>query len=636
VLGLAAGLVCPPAAARGETASGPGTPAPVQVPAPGRTPAAAPPRAADDADTLVRNRLHLATEYARERRWEEALDLYRQVYRTHPDHPKMLRGMKNCLLELKQYEELLQVLRRELEITPAHPALLEELGTVYAQMGDRVAAAQAWRRIVEIQQGSRGSYSMVADLMTRNRMLDEALEIYAEADSVHAGSFTRQKAALHELRFEFDQATDEYLAYLESSPTGLSAVEGRLLRIGEAEESLEPVIRRVERRMRARSGSAGGSGTGSSGGDRTMDIVYRKLLGDLYLEAGDHERAREQYFLLVDEAPQQASSLLVFGKRCQTDGRHEVAIRVFERIVSEYPDARAVPSALTEIALSEAELGHWDDAIGTYDRLITDWPETDYALVARYRKAVLLRDGQGKPEEAEGIFRELITRVEGPWGEADPQFELAECALWRGDLERARGIYASIGERRFSEATKERALYEQARAEFYAAEFAVSDSLFKEVAQKYPRGAHVNDALAFSILINTNPDGADVLGPYAQSRLALRTNRPEEAIKLLDELVRANAGAAIADEALLLAGTAQRELGEPQRALAVLERAATEAQVPDLAAEARLLRARIFAEDLGDRAQALAEYEELLVAFPETLAADRARDLAAQLTRMLP
>jgi hypothetical protein len=60
------------------------------------------------------------------------------------------------------------------------------------------------------------------------------------------------------------------------------------------------------------------------------------------------------------------------------------------------------------------------------------------------------------------------------------------------------------------------------------------------------------------------------------------------------------------------------------------------AQVADLAAAARLLRAEILAGEKNDRAGALAEYEELLVAYPETLSADRARELAGTLKRVLP
>ena len=58
--------------------------------------------------------------------------------------------------------------------------------------------------------------------------------------------------------------------------------------------------------------------------------------------------------------------------------------------------------------------------------------------------------------------------------------------------------------------------------------------------------------------------------------------------------------------------------------------------MPDLAAEARFLEAEILARDLGDVAGALAQYEELLVTYPETLAADRAREEVAILKRALP
>jgi tetratricopeptide (TPR) repeat protein len=589
---------------------------------------AAPARAQED-DRMTRSRLHLAQEYQREGRFQEALELYEEVVASFPGDGRALRGLKTCLLELKRYDELLAIVEKELQETPDQPALLEELGTVAVRKGDREAAARWWRRIVEVQQGSRSAYTFVADLMARNRMLDEALSVYAEADSVHPGRFIRQKASLHEQRFEFDEATAGYLDYLEGSPTGLSYVEGRLLRIGEAEEGLGPVIQRVERRLERSRG-------GNTGGLETLDVTYRKLLGDLYLEAGDHEHARLQYFKLVDEAPNQYASLLVFGKRCQTDGKHDVAIRVFERIVEEFPDARAVPSALAEIAGCQADLERWDDAIATFGRIVDEYPETDFAYAARFQTGRLLREGKGQPAEAEAVFRELVPMRRGPWDEADPQFEVAECAVWQRDLERARGIFAAIGARDFAEPTRERALFEEARTLYYAKDFALADSLFKRVAEEFPKGDHVNDALGFSILVNTNPDPAEVIGPYADARLAVRIRRPQEAIDTLQTLVREHSDASIADEALLLLGHAHRANADFPAALAVLLRAVSEAQVPDLAADARLLRAEILARDLNDVPSALAEYEELLVAFPETLAADRARDLSAELTRMLP
>jgi len=584
-----------------------------------------------DPDPRVRSRLHLAGELLRESRFEEALALFREAVESAPGDPRAERGLKMCLLELKQYDELLTILERSLEATPNNPAILEELGTVAARKGDREASLGWWRRILDVQDRSRGSYASVTDLLTRNRMLDEALVLYAEADSLYPGQFTREKAALHELRFEFDDATTEYLKSLERSPTSLSYVEGKLLRIGESEEGLGSVIDRVEgwiAGLPARNATVAELGT--------VEVVFRKLLGDLYLESGNHDRAREQYFALVDEAPTQFSSLLVFGKRCQADAEYDVAIRVFEYIVEHAPNVRAVPSALSEIATCQAALRRWDDAIATYERIISEYQETDFALAARYQLARTLMSGPKNFDRAEELFRELLHESDGPWAEAEPQFGVAECEIRRGELERGRAIYAAMRERPFRPETLERSIYEEARALVYLGQFARADTLFKSVATTYPRGLHVNDALEYSILLNTNEDGDEILKSFAAGLHALRREDAVVAVGILEELVRAHPEAAIADEALLALGQAYRESGRHKQALTTLQTAVDRAQVMDLAADARLLRAQIYAEDLLDSALARKEYEELLVAYPETLAADRARDLLATLTRTLP
>lgn len=590
---------------------------------------------AEEPDARVRSRLHLAEEYAAEGRTEEALAIFREVHVAHPENIRAANGRKACLLQLKRWDEAASILEEELAKTPGHPAILEELGTVAAQKGDRAAAERWWRQILATQNGSRGAYSLVAELMTRHRLLDEALRVYADGDSAHPGEFTRQKAGLHELRFEFDAATHEYLKFLEESPTSLSWVEGRLLRIGENENGLEGVIRRVEGRL-AQSAPSTPAKPAAPRRVRTSDLVLRKLLADLALEAGRHEDARIQYFHLVDDEPGQLPALLVFGKRCQTDGAFDVAIRVFERVVNGVPDARAVPGALSEIATCQQRLGRWDDALATYARLASEYPETDFALDARFQTGIILRDGRKLPVEAEAAFKELAALRSGPWAEGEPQFQVAECALHQGDLDRARGIYAAIQTRSFPEPTRERALYEEGRALFYQAQFDSANARFKRVAQEFPRGEHVNDALEQSILIHTNPGSPELMSRHAAGALAIRTGRASEAIVDLEKLVVDAKSDPILDETLILLGGARRAARDPEGALASLQQAVDLAQVPDLAAKARLLRGEILGEDLLDGERARKEYEELIVAYPETLAADRARERVAKLTRVVP
>ncbi len=618
-------------------------------------PLAAPVSRAQTPDVDVRSRLHLAEQLVRERRHAEAIELFREIDRARPDDPRILAGLKTCLLETKAYAELEEILRAEAERWPDDPAVLEQLGTARARQGERADAARWWRRIIEVQEHSRGSYELVADLFVRNRMLDEATAAYAAGDSLYPGEFTRQAASLHEMRFEFAAATREYLRYLESNPTALSFVEGKLLRIGESEGGLGPVIERVRAAAQRHDVHAPGSARApkdpklrpgfdllrpdlDSGRESSeLDaIFYRKLLGDLCLEAGDHECAAREYMQLADESPGQVSALLVFGKRCQSDGAYEVAIRVFERMIEKPPDVRAVPGALTEIARCQVQIARWDDALATYRRLQDEYPETTYALAARFESAGILLRGRGRPEEAEASYRELLAISKGPWAEADPQFGVAECALWVDDVERARGIYRAIREREFSDTTHERALYEEGNTFLYEGRFAEADSLFKQVASKYPKGAHVNDALGSSILVNTNADEASVVKVYGSALHRLRTGRAVEAAALLEGLEREAPRAALVDEAALLLARALRASGRPREAALACDRAVASATVPDLAADAHLLKADILAVESKDSAAALAEYEEILVGFPDTLAADRAREEVGALKRALP
>jgi tetratricopeptide (TPR) repeat protein len=224
----------------------------------------------------------------------------------------------------------------------------------------------------------------------------------------------------------------------------------------------------------------------------------------------------------------------------------------------------------------------------------------------------------------------------GPWDEGEAQFQVAECALHRGDIERARGIYAAIQGRAFSEPARERALFEEGRALFYQAQFDSANVRFKRVAQEFPRGEHVNDALEQSILIHTNPGAPEWMGRHAAGALAIRVGRPRDAVEGLTRLVAEATGQPILDETLLLLGEAKRAARDFSGALQTLQRAVELSLVPDLDAKARLLRGDILDADLHDRDRARREYEDLIVAHPETLAADRARTRIATLVRVVP
>ena len=77
---------------------------------------------------------------------------------------------------------------------------------------------------------------------------------------------------------------------------------------------------------------------------------------------------------------------------------------------NENPLHEKAPDAL-ELAAKGAEgIGKYDDAINVLHKIITDYPETEKTPMFMYRKAIILEENLGKPENAKAAYQALIER----------------------------------------------------------------------------------------------------------------------------------------------------------------------------------------------------------------------------------
>ena len=77
---------------------------------------------------------------------------------------------------------------------------------------------------------------------------------------------------------------------------------------------------------------------------------------------------------------------------------------------SENPLHEKAPDAL-ELAAKGAEgIEKYDDAITILHKIITDYPETEKTPMLMYRKAIILEEKLGKPDNAKAAYQALIER----------------------------------------------------------------------------------------------------------------------------------------------------------------------------------------------------------------------------------
>lgn len=87
-----------------------------------------------------------------------------------------------------------------------------------------------------------------------------------------------------------------------------------------------------------------------------------------------------------------AETLFDLGAEAYQAERWEVAARVFEKLVAEFPEASEVPAALYNAGLSREHLEHWPQAVAAFEAILRDhqgsevYPDAHFNLARAYGK----------------------------------------------------------------------------------------------------------------------------------------------------------------------------------------------------------------------------------------------------------
>ncbi len=118
----------------------------------------------------------------------------------------------------------------------------------------------------------------------------------------------------------------------------------------------------------------------------------------------------------------------------------------FEDIVERFPRSEAAPLAKLSLAKIHFDMGHYRDAMDTYDAFLDKWEEHPLASTAVLGKLFSL-EALGAPEqieEAEAGFRAFAENNPGHYLYPQARLGEARCKQHLGMLEEARSIYQNF------------------------------------------------------------------------------------------------------------------------------------------------------------------------------------------------
>jgi tetratricopeptide (TPR) repeat protein len=583
----------------------------------------------------LQNKLRLARSYERNGNLDKAKVLYGELLQAQPWNQTYLRGLNDIYIRLKEYDESVSMLNDRILKSPNDINSRGMLGSTYYVMGERGKAFDIWDKALEINPENQVNYRIIANYAIENRAFEKAINILESGKAVAKDPkiFSYDLAAIYVANMNYKKATREYCFILETEPTQLKIIEKRILNYFTRQGAAEASIEAVKEYM--------------AGNDNT---IYKELLSFFYLQNKQFDEALGVVVDLDKQTGSEGGEIFKFAREAFYNSEYDIARTAYSIIIRDYPGSAFVPSAKIGLARSgEAALdarlnsnshdwkpysfpdtsmaGEYNSIINSYRTLIDLYRNNEIAKEAQYRIGVIEFERQGKFGEAREIFEDLEKKAPASDYGLDATVKLGELYIIKGDLSQAKKKYAKASmDRRSGTDTRHDARYMLAQIDFWEGNFSEASEKLADITSDLSDNT-ANDAIELSMLINTAKQDSLNLAEFAKASLLAARYKFEDASKIFKSISEnknlfiLNVIAKYKYAEMLVAGDKYQE------SVSVL-RSISEDEYSSLFSDKSLfLLANLYRFGLNDKKNALAEYENLLEKYPNSLYFDKAREM---------
>jgi outer membrane protein assembly factor BamD (BamD/ComL family)/lipopolysaccharide biosynthesis regulator YciM len=563
----------------------------------------------------------LARDYARRGEYEKAAFIFDKLSNDQQTAPAVLPDYLATLQALKRYKDAEKLAKKAIKQHPEEGGYGVALGTLYTAAGDPAAAEKQYQRV--LSQLTPAQVAPVAAEFGRRELPAWAERTYLRGRELAKSNteYAPQLIQLYTQSQEQDKLLAETLHLVERDEQQLPFVRNMLQNALHDEKDFDALEKILVAKVQA----------------QPDQNAYSELLLWLQVQRHDFAGALVQVRALDRRTNAQGSRVLSMAGIAQRNRDYATAIAACEYVVREY---RTGPYyALARQLLLQAREAQVRDTYpvdpaqvqalaADYEKLLTELGRTpDAAPVMRQLANLYAFQLDNKPK-AMALLQEVVAM---PRASADVVDEakttLGDLYLLKGEPWEATLLYSQVEKAHPEAPLGYEAKLRNARLSYFAGDFKLAQSHLDILKEATTREI-ANDALQLSLLIQESTV-EDTLGlalkDYAAVEQLVFQNKIAPAEAGLDALLRKYPGHALQDDALFLKAKLQRRTGDYAAAVATLAQITGNPKYDVLSDDALFLTAEIQDENLKDKAQAQALYQQVLTKYPGSIYVAEAR-----------
>ena len=564
---------------------------------------------------------NLAQDYARRGEHEKAVFLFEKMPLPEQAGPAVLPTYVGSLLALKKYKEAEKLLKKAQKLYPDDATLGVALGGVYQAAGDQPAADKQWQKVV-------GQLVPVQVVPVATEFARRELPAWTERTWLHG------RALAHN-----DTEYAPQLIQLYTQTQNQPKVLAETLRLVARDERQLPFVRNMLQNAlhEEKDFDALEKLLLTATQEHPDQNAYSELLLWLQVQRHDFTGALVQARALDRRSHAQGVRVLELAASAQQNKDYETAIEGFDYVAKEYRNGPYYTAARQRLLQArEAQVRETypvDPAkvralVTEYDQLLAELGRTPATAPIIRSLANLYAFQLNDRAKAMTLLQEVIDMPRASDEVVDEaKVTQADLYLLKGEPWEATLLYSQVEKSHKDSPLGYEAKLRNARLSYYAGDFKLAQSHLDILKEATTREI-ANDAMQLSLLIQDNTV-EDTLGlglkAYAAVEQLVFQNKIPEAIKGLDALLERFPGHSLADDTYYLKAQLLRRTGDFPGAIATLERITNNPKPDVLSDDALFLLARIQEEDVKDKVQAQALYNQVITKFPGSIYVAEAR-----------
>jgi tetratricopeptide (TPR) repeat protein len=493
---------------------------------------------------------------------------------------------------------------------------MADLGEVQLIQGKEKEAQESFQEALSLAEEKTVIYVKIASAYLIQNQPLRAVEIYLKArkSSKTPQLFARELAEIYKSQGQIEEALQEYFNYYQEDSNRATEVESAVKNLKEKEENLSVVERFLKRKVQ----------------ERPKDYLAYRLLGDLYLEKGEYQKALGTYESLDRIVKAEGELLLSFAESCVDKEELTMAERGADLIVQKYPHTENAIRAKFLLVEIYQEQNKYDPAIQILNQILSgQYPDKDKVQALYWSGLISFQKKDFR--SALVNFRDLSLRPALPYLILQAQIGMGNSYLALGKSDSAWVAYRKVAKQRMDQTIDENLCFRLGEMFFFAEQFDSAYQYFDRITQKNLRSLLANDALERMKIIAENKS-LDSLGlsRYAQIKWLVYQGKDQEAMEKLGELKADSQG--LAEIAYVEEARIQMERENWNESLTPLEELIRKYPESYFVPLALKLSADLYGQRLSQPQMALELYQKILKEYPQALFLDQVRQRIRTLT----